>query len=71
MGLQQLSIQAIKKLASRKEVRRIAVENFLMTVHNNESKQQALMNLKWDAERYRWNTATIRAIEDGIDQADS
>jgi len=69
--LRLLQIEDIKTLASRKEVRRIAVENFLMTVHHNESKQQALMNLKWDAERYRWNTATIRAIEDGIDQADS
>ena len=56
----------IEELASGGGVRRIAVENFLMTVANNPSIEAALMNLVMDAGLYHWNAATVNAIRKGI-----
>ena len=62
--MRQLTIPEINKLASRKNVKKIAVENFLMTMGNNPLA--ASINMGYDADMYKWNNATIQAIKDGI-----
>lgn len=64
--LRKLTIKEIKKLASRKGVNRIAVENFLATLTNNPDLETAIRNLEKDAVLYNWNYATRKAILDGI-----
>ena len=66
MTLRKLTSQEIEKLASKKGVRRIAVKNFLMTVHNNKSVYTACTNLRLDKKLYEWNIATEVAIREGI-----
>lgn len=55
-----------KLLAKYPDAKKIAVENFLMTVGNNPNPQCALANLQMDANLYKWNQATQRAIKEGI-----
>lgn len=62
--MRSLTAEEIKRLASRKGVKRIAVENFLSTMGDNAAI--ALYNLALDARLYKWNIQTIKAIEDGI-----
>jgi len=64
--MRKLTEDEIERFARRRGVRRIAVENFLMTVHNNQSIGVALANLGMDASLYNWNSETIRAITEGI-----
>lgn len=61
-----LDIKEIEKLASMKGVKKIAVENFLMTVGNNPNEYAAIQNMYMDAGLYKWNAATQKAIEEGI-----
>ena len=61
-----LSIEEIEKLANKPNVRKIAVENFLMTVGNNTSEYIAMRNLELDSNLYNWNIATQTAIRKGI-----
>jgi len=68
--LRELMDREINKLASRKGVRRVAVENFLMTVHYNKTSSIAIANLRLDARLYKWNDETVRAISDGIKMAE-
>ena len=65
--MRELTAQEIEKLASKKGIRRIAVENFLMSMGTD--KMTALNNLYYDAQLYHWNTATRQAILKGIDLA--
>jgi len=67
--LRELKIEEIKRFSSRKGVKKTAVENFLLSVHNNITKSVALDNLFYDAKIYKWNAATVRAILDGINLA--
>jgi len=67
--MKALTLQEIKIFATRRNVRRVAVENFLMTLQNNGTPREAYQNLFRDAKMYRWNQNTIRAIKDGIDLA--
>ena len=62
--MRQLTIPEINKLASRKNVKKIAVENFLMTM--GDSPLAASINMGYDADLYRWNNETVKAIKDGI-----
>lgn len=64
-----LSSEDIQKYAARKGVKKIAVENFLSTLGNAGSKGGELANLYMDAQMYKWKSATIRAIESGINKA--
>jgi len=64
--LKPLSLEQIKEFATRPDVREIAVENFLGTVHNCITPDNAFLNLIKDAKLYRWNDATVNAIVDGI-----
>ncbi len=61
-----LDIKEIERLASKPGVRRIAVENFLLTVENNDNSYIAMENLYMDAGLYKWNIATQKAIKEGI-----
>ena len=61
-----LTTEKIQELASRKGVRRIAVENFLSTL-GTLSRFEATQNLYMDAAAYNWNAATITAIREGIE----
>lgn len=70
MKLRELTVKEIKKLARRKGVKQIAVENFLATVTNNTNAFFARLNLGRDAAIYDWNHETIQAIEDGIRMAE-
>ena len=64
--LRKLTSEEIEEFASRRGVRRIAVENFLMTVTNNPTLEIAMLNLVMDASLYKWNSATLNAIRAGI-----
>ena len=68
--MRKLTIEEIEKLASRRNVKRIAVENFLATVTNNTNAFFARLNLGRDAAIYDWNHETVAAIEDGIRMAE-
>ena len=63
-----LTPEKITELASRKGVRKIAVENFLGTLGNEgpAGERGALRNMYDDARSYKWNCATQSAIERGI-----
>ena len=65
--MRELTILEISKFANRKGVRKIAIENFLMTMGNNPLA--ASINMGYDADLYKWNNATIKAIKDGIQLA--
>jgi len=62
--LKRLTFEEIKQFADREKVRKIAVENFLMTLPDSE--RVALANLEYDRRLYKWNVETVRAIRDGI-----
>lgn len=63
-----LTAEDITKLATRKGVRRIAVENFLCSLGTEGSVVYAKMNLDADARSYKWSAATVAAIKTGIDK---
>ena len=65
--MRELTSAEIERFASRKGVKRIAVENFLMSMGTNE--RNAVGNLWLDRGLYKWNSATVRAILAGIDLA--
>jgi hypothetical protein len=62
----KLTAQEIEVLASREGARRIAVENFLMTVHVNPDARAASFNAIADGRVYGWNAATMKSIQAGI-----
>ena len=62
--MRQLTIPEINKLASCKNVRKIAVENFLMTMGDNY--RHAELNLWNDTASYKWNSKTYDAILSGM-----
>ena len=62
--MRQLSDTEINELASRTGARKIAVENFLSTM--GEDEYAARTNLRQDAREYKWNSATRSAISTGI-----
>lgn len=66
---QPLTADVIEEYAARPGARRLAVENFLMTVHNNPTQHDALMNLSMDARLYGWSDETVKAIGYGIFRA--
>lgn len=53
-------------LRKHPKARRIAVENFLMTVANNQNPYYVHANLDKDRLLYGWNSDTVRAIRKGI-----
>lgn len=59
----------IEKLASRAGVKKVAVENFLISLDTAAPKDAHLANLEMDARLYKWNAATVAAIRTGISTA--
>ena len=58
----------INKLANKnKSIKSVAVENFLLSISNNNSESEALQNLYRDGRLYKWNNPTIEAIKKGIE----
>lgn len=66
--IKPLSAETIDNFASRPGVKRIAVENFLCSIHGS-SKSDAFSNAKQDARSYKWNDTTLEAIIEAIAQA--
>jgi len=62
-----LSPARIKELAAKKDVKKIAVENFLGSL-NDMFHEDAVRNFKRDAKSYKWNAATQKAISTGISE---
>lgn len=67
--LEKLSHAQIEVLAGKPKVKRIAVENFLMSIEKDTPIKEAEGNLRIDAKVYRWNDETVKAIQQGIQQA--
>jgi len=68
--LRDLTPQEIEKILKKfPNAKLVAVENFLMTVGQNQNKYYALANLDKDRLLYGWNSDTVRAIRKGIDLA--
>ena len=67
--MRELTGAEIERLASRRGVRKVAVENFLMTLGYAGSASAERRNLYADARSYGWNAATEQAILDGIELA--
>jgi hypothetical protein len=61
-----LTSEVIEELASQRNVRRIAVENFLGTMPEDIGAAGNLVNLMQDALSYNWGKATVDAIVAGI-----
>jgi len=66
--MRKLSSEEIERFASRSGVKRIAVENFLMSM--GSSSRDATLNMHHDALIYRWDDKTVKAIQDGIQLAE-
>ena len=64
--MRNLTIKEINEFAKREGVKKIAVENFLITICNNKDERMALNNLFLDAKLYNWNNKTVSSIFDGI-----
>jgi len=64
----RLCYDRICALSVREHVDRTAVENFLSSL-DGLTQSEALANLEIDASAYRWNSATGRAIQQGIMEA--
>jgi len=63
----KLSIKQIRRFARGRDVKRIAVENFLMSMGTDEII--ARRNLALDVELYKWNSVTFNVILQGINLA--
>jgi hypothetical protein len=66
MTMRNLTDAEIEQLAARQGVRRIAVENFLGTLDTSVGPSGNKRNLWADAQSYKWNAATVAAIQSGI-----
>lgn len=68
--MRKLDLKEIQQLANTPGVKKQAVENFLLTVHNNSSSVAAYINLLKDSELYKWDEKTENIIAKGIALAD-
>lgn len=66
--LAQLTPTEVEQFARKPGVKRIAVENFLLTM--GIDSMAARMNMNYDARIYGWNDATYTAILGGIQYAE-
>ena len=64
----QTWIEYIQKQSNKKGVKKIAVENFLMSLDKDYSIQDTKSNLFLDGSSYKWNSKTIETIYKGIDK---
>jgi len=61
-----LTSEEIAYFASRPDVRKIDVENFLMSIDPAMPHAAHLLNLARDGNAYKWNKPTVLAIMDVI-----
>ena len=66
MKLRALTAEEIEQFSKRPGVKKLTVENWLMTVQVNQDKYTALFNLGVDKGREKYSSATVEAIKDGI-----
>jgi len=66
LSSEEIAKITITNLSVYSNVRKVAVENFLGTVHNNKHAYYASMNLEKDAKLYHWDEYTIHTIREGI-----
>ncbi len=59
-------IEYVEKVSNKKGVKKIAVENFLMSLDKDYSYQDTKANLYNDSQSYKWNYKTIETIGKGI-----
>ena len=62
--MRELTTEEITKFASMPNVKKIAVENFLMSMGTDS--RLATINSLLDSKLYNWNKETLKAIHDGI-----
>lgn len=62
--MRKLTAKEIEDLANIPKVKKVAVENFLMSM--GEDFDTAIGNLDIDAKSYKWNIDTVQAILTGI-----
>ena len=62
--MRKLKMEEIEEFANRPDVKKVAVENLLMSMGTD--LHDILGNLCLDAKSYKWNKQTIEAILDGI-----
>jgi len=67
--MRKLTNVEINKLANRKNVKAVAVENFLMSMPDTITISEQKANAHMDASLYNWNNVTLNAILKGIDLA--
>lgn len=67
--MRKLTNAEINKLANRKNVKSVAVENFLMSMPDTITIYEQKVNAHVDASLYNWNAVTLKAILNGIDLA--
>lgn len=67
--MRKLTNAEIDKLANRKNVKSVAVENFLMSMPDTITISEQKANAHMDASLYNWNNVTLNAILKGIDLA--
>jgi len=67
MQMRSLTREEIESLACRANVKRVAVENFLMTM--GDDSNSAIENANLDKSLYKWNAPTFNAIMKGIQMA--
>lgn len=64
--MRKLTSEEIEEFANRPNVKKVAVENFLMKMGTDITLITAMGNLGFDTKSYEWNQETIYAIADGI-----
>lgn len=67
--LRKLYPSEIEDFASRRGTNKTAVKDFLGIVELSETPEAAIINLKLHSDFDKWNKATMRAIEEGINRA--
>lgn len=67
--MKRLTSTQIETLATRPNVKQVAVENFLSTLDPSLTQEEQVANAMADARSYRWNHETTGAIREGIAQA--
>ena len=67
--MRNLTDDEIATFAARKGAKKIAVENFLMSMPATITSGEQKANARMDASLYTWNAATLNAILKGIDLA--
>lgn len=64
--MRKLTLDEIKEFAERPNVKKVAVENFLISFPLDIGELANYQNVLMDSRLYKWNSNTIRVIKDGL-----